>query len=279
MREFLDRLISHVHWVVFLLLETLSGILLFRFNHYQGSVWFTQANAVAGKVLEWESRGISFLQLRNVNQRLTQENIALQQELDSLRHKMAELQRDTSYTERVLANQIRDMQTVPAQVIANSVRQADNLLTIDRGSRDGVKTEMGVLSGTGVVGIVCKTSAHYALVLPILNRKSSISCRLRDTEYFGYLKWKGGNPLQAYIDDIPRHARCAVGDVVETSGFSNVFPAGIFVGRVAQIHDSADGLAYQLEVQLATDFANLRDVCVIMQKNHDELRKIRDNTE
>lgn len=279
MREFLDRLVAHVHWVVFLILETLSGIMLFQFNHYQGSVWFTQANAVAGKVLEGEARVVSFLNLKDANLQLTQENIALQQDLDLLRHKLAELQKDSSYTERILAGQTSSLPMIPAQVIANSVRQKDNLLTINKGSRDGVRAEMGVLSGTGVVGIVCKTSAHYALVLPILNRKSSISCRLRGTEYFGYLKWKGGNPLQAYIDDIPRHARFSVGDVVETSGFSNVFPAGIFVGRVAQIHDSADGLAYQLEVQLATDFANLRDVCVVVQKDGDELNGMRDEKE
>jgi len=134
---------------------------------------------------------------------------------------------------------------------------------------------MGVISGTGVVGIVCKVSSHYALVLPILNRKSSISCRLRGTEYFGYLKWKGGNPLQAYIEDVPRHARLHVGDVVESSGFSSVFPPGIFVGKVAQVHDSADGLAYQLEVQLATDLANLRDVCVIVQEDKNELDELK----
>ncbi len=279
MREFLDRLIAHVHWVVFLVLETLSGIMLFRFNQYQGSVWFTQANAVAGRVLEGEAKVISFLQLREANQNLTQENIALQQELDVLRHQLAELQKDSSYTERVLARQTSGLPMIRAQVIANSVRQKDNLLTINRGSSDGVRAEMGVVSGTGVVGIVCKTSAHYALVLPILNRKSNISCRLRGTEYFGSLKWRGGNTLQAYIDDIPRHARFSVGDVVETSGFSNVFPAGIFVGRVAQIHDSADGLAYQLEVQLATDFANLRDVSVVAQTDADELKEMREETE
>ena len=245
--------------------------MLFRFNHYQNSVWLTQANAVAGKVLEWEAKGLAFVHLRELNRQLTEENVDLQQELDVLRHQLTSLQKDSSYTERILAQQTSDMQLIPAQVISNSVRKKDNFITINKGSGDGVKNEMGVISGTGVVGIVCKTSSHYALVLPVLNSKSSISCRLRGTEYFGYLKWQGGNPLQAYIDDIPRHARFKVGDVVETSGFSTVFPSGIFVGRVAQIHDSADGLAYQLEVQLATDLANIRDVAVVAQGNREEL--------
>lgn len=274
MREFLDRLALHVHWVVFIILEILSGIMLFRFNHYQNSVWLTQANVVTGKVLELEAKGLSFIQLKELNRQLTEENIAMQQELDVLRHQLTSLQKDSSYTERVLAQQARDMQLIPAQVITNSVRNKDNFITINKGTGDGVENEMGVISGTGVVGIVCKVSPHYAVILPILNSKSSISCRLRGTEYFGYLKWQGGNPLQAYIDDIPRHARFKVGDIVETSGFSSVFPPGIFVGRVAQIHDSADGLAYQLEVQLATDLANIRDVAVVVQKNREELDEI-----
>ena len=245
--------------------------MLFRFNHYQNSVWLTQANVVTGKVLELEAKGLSFIQLKELNRQLTEENIAMQQELDVLRHQLTSLQKDSSYTERVLAQQTRDMQLIPAQVITNSVRNKDNFITINKGTGDGVENEMGVISGTGVVGIVCKVSPHYAVILPILNSKSSISCRLRGTEYFGYLKWQGGNPLQAYIDDIPRHARFKVGDIVETSGFSSVFPPGIFVGRVAQIHDSADGLAYQLEVELSTDLANVRDVCLVMQEHEEEL--------
>ena len=274
MREFLDRLAAHVHWVVFIILEILSGIMLFQFNHYQNSVWLTQANAAAGKVLEWEAKGLSFIKLRELNRQLTEQNIALQQELDLLRRQLTDLQKDSSYTERVLARQTSEMQLIPAQVIANSVRKKDNFITINKGTSDGVKTEMGVISGTGVVGIVCKVSSHFAVILPILNSQSSISCRLRGTEYFGYLKWEGGNPLQAQIDDIPRHAHFKVGDIVETSGFSSVFPPGIFVGRIAQIHDSADGLAYQLEVQLATDLANIRDVAVVAQEKKEELEEI-----
>ena len=82
MREFLDRLALHVHWVVFIILEILSGIMLFRFNHYQNSVWLTQANVVTGKVLELEAKGLSFIHLKELNRQLTEENIAMQQELD-----------------------------------------------------------------------------------------------------------------------------------------------------------------------------------------------------
>ncbi len=271
MRELLDRIIANIHWVLFLCLEVLSGFLLFQFNHYQGSVWFTQANTAAAKILEWEAEGLAYIRLAQQNERLTTENIVLQAQMDSMRHELAMLKSDTSYTEKVQTKLLSGVQLLPAKVIANNVKQKDNFLTINVGSEDGVRPEMGVVSGTGVVGIVSKVTAHYALVISVLNSQSSISCRVRGTDYFGYLKWYGGNPLQATMDDVPRHARAQVGDIVETSGFSSVFPAGIFLGRVAQVRDSRDGLAYQLEVQLSTDIASLRDVCVVIDKDRAEI--------
>lgn len=238
-------------------------MLLFRFNDYQGSVWFTQANAVAGKVLEWRSNVVAYTELGELNRRLTETNVILQSEVDVLRHRLALLEHDSTLTERILAAQLADIRRIPAQVIDNSVRDRDNYITINRGSADGVHNEMGVVCGTGVVGIVYQTGPHYAIVLPVLNSRSSISCRLKDTEYFGYMKWGGGNPLRAFIDDIPRHAKIHKGEWVETSGFSSVFPPGIFVGKVKRILNSDDGLSYKLEIGLSTDYARLRDVSVI----------------
>lgn len=253
------------------MLEALSGWMLFRFNDYQGSVWFTQANAVSGRLLELEADVLKYIRLDALNNQLTRNNLVLQYNNQQLRRKLFELTQDSSYTQQVQADLLFGQQMIDAQVITNDVRQKDNYLTINRGRLDGVCPEMGVVSGTGIVGIVYLVSDHYALVLPILNSKSSISCRLRGTGYFGALRWSGGNPLVATLDDVPRHARCHVGDVVETSGFSSVFPEGIFVGKVVDIHNSTDGLSYQLSVQLSVDLANVRDVCVIVAEHRQEL--------
>lgn len=263
MNSLLDRVRAWGHWIVFLLLEATSLVLLFRFNAYQGSVWFTQANAVAGSVLEWESQLQAYVHLGEANRQLTELNLELQEENNALRHRLMALEHDSTPTERAVSAQLAGMHRIPAQVISNSIRERDNYITINRGSADGVQNEMGVVCGTGVVGIVCQTGRHYALVLPVLNSHSSISCRLKRSEYFGYMKWDGGNPLRAYIDDIPRHAKIQVGDMVETSGFSSVFPAGIFVGRVKRVLNSDDGLSYKLEIGLSTDFGRLREVSVI----------------
>jgi rod shape-determining protein MreC len=271
LQSFIDRLLQYAHWVLFLILEVLSGWMLFRFNAYQGSVWFTQANAVAGQVLDYEAKLLQFIHLKDLNGQLTQDILQLQQENDSMRTLLAQLTQDSSYTQKIQADLLAGEKLIPAHVISNSIKQKDNFITLDKGSKDGVRTEMGVVSGTGIVGITYLVSNHFSVVLPILNTHSNISCRLRGTNYFGSLKWSGGSPLQAYMDDIPRHARCKIGDVVETSGFSSVFPAGIFVGKVIQINNSKDGLSYRLEVQLSTDLAKIRDVCIVSNSRQAEL--------
>ena len=276
MHDFIERITAYVHWAIFLLLEVLSGFMLFQYNHYQGSIWFTQANTVSGIVHEWEAQVLSYLRLPAENAALVRRNTILQQQNDVLRHKLQAisappLERKDSTTKDSTWREDFEGAFIPARIIDNSVRKRDNMLVIDVGSEDGVAPEMGVVSGTGVVGIVSGVTSHHALVMSILNSHSSISCRLRGTEYFGYLKWKGGSPLRAYMDDVPRHARIHKGDIVETSGFSNVFPAGIFLGKVAKITNSDDGLAYKLEILLGTDLSNLRHVNVINTPDKAEL--------
>ena len=268
MQGIIDWISRFSHWLVLLLLECISLALLVSFNSYQGSVWFSGANHVVGTVQAWQQESLEYLSLGERNRQLTERNLQLEIELEDLRNKIAELEHDSSYTERTLATKLKTYQTVQARIVNNSITLRNNYLTIDKGAKDGIRPNMGVVCGTGVVGIISQVTDHYALVMSILNSKSSISCRLRGSSYFGYLHWQGGNILCATLDDVPRHASFKVGDAVETSGFSNVFPPGIFVGRVIQIKDSRDGLSYQLTVQLSSDLANIRNVAVVLN-DHD----------
>ena len=135
-----------------------------------------------------------------------------------------------------------------------------NYITIDKGEKDGLQTEMGVVNGNGIVGIVYLTSDNYSVVIPVLNSKSNISCKIKKSDYFGFLKWEGGSSEYAIVKDMPRHSLFSLGDTVVTSGHSAVFPGGIPVGTVEEMTDSQDGLSYQLKVKLFTDFGRLDEV-------------------
>lgn len=271
MSNFITWLKTHLHWFVFLLLEGASMVMLFRFNSYHNSVWVTQANAVTGQVVAWEAELHSYAQLKEMNEILVRQNLALQLSNENMRQQLDSLTHDSTLTERTLAKRLSNFEKIYAHVISNSIKNKDNIITLDKGWADGVQNEMGVVSGTGPVGIVYAVSEHFSLVLPILNSKSNISCRLRGTNYFGSLSWRGGKVLEAYLSDIPHHAKCNVGDQVETSGYSSVFPPGIFVGTVSRIGNSKDGQSYELRVKLSTDLAILRDVYILKNPMKEEI--------
>ncbi len=281
MRNLLEFLSRHNHWFVFVLLEVLSLTLLFHYNSYQGSVWFTSANAVSGKVYEWSSAVTQYFSLTDVNRQLTERNVYLEREVEMLAEQIRKTQKDTTAVERMQQSVMRQYSTIPAKVVSSSLDKANNLITIDKGSADGVRKDMGVVCGTGVVGIVYLTSEHYSVIIPVLNAQSNISCSIRGRGYFGYLHWNGGSPEYAYIDDIPRHAHFKLGDYVVTSGYSSVFPSGVIVGRIKHVYNSPDGMAYRLKVTLTTDFTRLRDVCVIndteMEKKMEILQAVQDS--
>lgn len=274
MRNLLDFLSRHNHWFVFVLLEVISAVLLFHYNSYQGSVWFSSANAVSGKLFEWNSAVGQYFSLIDVNEQLTQRNIYLEREVEQLSEKLRTATRDSSLVEKMQKNVIAGLQTIPAKVVSSSLDKANNFITIDKGSLDGVKKDMGVICGTGVVGIVYLTSDHYSVIIPVLSQQSSISCAIKGRGYFGYLNWTGGSPASAYVDDIPRHAHFKLGEYVVTSGYSSVFPPGIFVGRIKHVYNSENGMSYRLKVDLSTDFTRLRDVCVINDTEMDKKLEI-----
>ena len=283
MRNLLEFLAKYNHWVVFLILEVVSMVLLFQYNSYQGSAWFSSANAVTGKLYEWDANVETFFSLTKVNQELTQRNAYLEQEVQKLSDSLVSVTKDSSIYHRDQFALLRNYRLIPAKVVANSVDKPGNLMTIDKGSADGIHKDMGVISGTGVVGIVYLVAEHYAIVIPVLNTKSNISCMIQNRGYFGYLRWKGGVSDLAYLEEVPRHAHFKLGDYVVTSGYSAVFPPGVRVGRILHVFNSADGLSYRVQLRLSTDFARLRDVCVIddtaMKERLEIMRAAQDSIE
>lgn len=269
-RNLLVFITRYSHWLLFAVLEVISMVLLFQYNSYQGSVWVTSANTVTGKIYEMDAAVASFFSLTEINESLTLRNISLERQVEQLRRLYAEASGDTAVATRMELELLDNYSLVPAMVVSNTLDREDNLMTINKGSADGVKTDMGVVCGLGVVGVVYMVSEHYSLVIPVLNRQSRISCTIRNRGYFGYLRWSGGDPTIAYVEDIPRHAHFKLGDWVETNGYSSIFPSGVLVGKILQVYNSRDGLSYRLKVHLSTDFGKIRDVYVINDKSISE---------
>ncbi len=270
MRNLLNFFLKYNYWFLFIFLEVISFVLLFRFNNYQGSAFFTSSNQVAGMVYEFANKVTGYFHLKTINDGLVQKNVELELQVEHLRSALMELTADSTEIERMKSNALLGYDIYRANVINNSLTHADNYITLNKGENDGIRREMGVISGSGVVGIVYQTSPNYSVVIPILNSKSSISCKIKRSDYFGFLKWDGGSSQYATVKDMPRHSLFTLGDTIVTSGHSAVFPGGIPVGTVEDMSDSHDGLSYLLKVKLFTDFGRLSDVRVIAKKAQEE---------
>lgn len=281
MNNLLAFLAKHNHWLLFVVLEVMSLALLFQFNSYQGSVWFTSANVVTGKFYEINSSVESFISMGKLNEQLTMRNVYLERQVKHLSEMLERGNSDSTLLRSTQVQLLSQYKLIPAKVVSNSINKQDNLITIDKGSLDGIRPDMGVISGNGIVGVVYLVSPHYSMIIPVLNSHSNISVMIENRGYFGVLHWEGGDSKMAFVDDIPRHARFNGGDNIVTSGYSALFPPGILVGKVHRTYNSPDGMSYRLRINLATDFSNLRDVCVIndakLQERINLMRSARDS--
>ncbi|GAB3826478.1 rod shape-determining protein MreC [Pontibacter rugosus] len=248
------------------MLEVLCVFLIVRYNTYQGAAFFNSANKYVGQVLEFQSGITDYFRLTSINQTLARENAALREEVLqyrklSLADSTATL--DTTYYTATDTSQVYPYSLVAGRVINNSVRRMNNYLTIAKGTADGVKPGMGVVSSKGVVGRVKTVSEHYATVTSLLHSQMLVSAKIKKSETFGTIKWTGGDYRTAMLDYIPLHIKPAKGDTIITSGFNTVFPEGIMVGTINSIEKEPDKSFYTIEVQLAVDFSQLSYVYVV----------------
>ena len=273
MRNLLNFLIKYNSTVLFIVLEIIAITMLVRGNNYQSSVYFTSAGNMAGAVCEAWHEVTGYFGLRSVNRDLTARNAALLMENERLKDLLS--QTDTTLLMEA-RRQVSESgyKFLGANVVNNSVSKLNNFITIDKGRTEGVTEEAGVISGTGVVGIVYIVGDHHSIVLPVLNPNSSISCKIKRTSYIGFLNWEGGAVDCAVLKDMPRHSEFTLGDTVVTSGHSAVFPEGVPVGTVDDMKESDDGLTYLLRIRLFTDFARLNDVVVVDSQAREGQKKL-----
>ena len=248
-----------------LVLAILSIVLLCQTNPYHRSIWFGSANAVVGSVYDVQSNVTGYFGLRAINEdllartgELEAENLRLQQVLKAYEDQMA-LDTDSA----------KQYEYMIAHVVGNSITQAENYITLDKGSRQGMRPNMGVADQNGVIGIISKVSDNYSLVISVLNPKLRLSVMIRNTESMGSLVWDGIDSRFALLEDLPRNVSFNLGDTIVTTGFTTSFPKDVPVGRVTDSYDKG-GSFLTLKVELFSDFNRLNDVHVIVNERQVE---------
>ncbi len=268
MQQILNFLIKHNHWFLFILLEGISFVLLFSFNRYQNAAMFTSANEFAGNIYSFMSDVDGYFGLSDENEALVEQNRVLINEIEQLKQELASFKDSTALATNSFAALLKgDYRFNTARAVNNSLNKVNNFITIDKGKNDGINSEMGVFNDKGVIGIIYKTSDNFSLVMPLLNSKSMLSCRVKGSNSFCTLRWNGEELQYSYLIDLPRYAIFQQGDTVVTSGFSSIFPADIPVGEIERLEDSDDGMFYRARVRLFVDFASIDNLFVVGNGN------------
>ncbi len=272
MRNLINFLIQYSVLMLFLFLELISFSLIVKNQEYQKSVFLSSSNSTVASLYEMSNSVVEFFKLKASNVSLSEENTALKNELIQLKNQLAAITPEKKDSIRFHIPPEMEYKFISAKVINSSTNKLQNYITLNKGIRDGIKVDMGVVSDLGVVGIVKTVSDKFAVVIPILNDKIRINCKFTKSNYSGPLQWTGFNYQYASLDDIARHVKFVKGDSLVTSGFTNTFPEGIPVGTIDNFNIKESDPYYTISVKLAVDFRTLSHVKVIDYKNYREQR-------
>ena len=286
MQQLIDFILRKKDVVVYFVLLFLSLSLIFNSNYFHKSKFIIFSNGITNYTNEVFENINWYFQLKKINSSLVEENLILKNQLEKFIEK----------------NSIDSLENVAfqyhnAKVISNNLSSIKNNLVINKGIKHGLKNEMGVISSTGIIGIINRTSKNYSSVMSVLNTESKINAKVKRTSHFGTLEWNGLSNRELLLNDIPETADIKIGDSIITGGMSLIFPEGINIGVVSEIMKQEKfndtvmkfNISNQvkianiefrenylnIEVKLHTDMNNLNNVYVIESLNKNEFENIK----
>lgn len=269
MRNLLFFIYKYYVFFLFFTLEIFSFVIIYRFNNYQKASFVNYTTGVTSSFYTTVSNTRQYFSLRRVNDSLQMENARLHSQLITSYYQnnfTPKLVNDTVYKQQY--------EFIPATVVNNSITKRNNYITLSRGRAHGVEPEMGVISESGIVGIVMSVSDHYCTVLSLLNNNCKISAKIKKNGAFGSLVWDGSDPHYVKLLDVNKHVPVSSNDEIITSNYSTIFPEGIPIGRIYSHSLDAGDNFHTIKVQLNTDFGTVSSVYIIRNLMKEEQKGI-----
>jgi len=256
MQQIVNFIIRNKSFLLFLILFSFSVLFTIQNHSYHKSKFVNSANFLSGGIYNSVNSISQYFDLKSHNLLLQEENNRLKSIVFNTDQNL-----DSSYSDNLKYTSTYKL--TPAIIIKNNYTFSNNILLIDKGQRDSIQQDFGVITSKGILGIVDHTSNKYATVLSILNTKSKISAQLKKTNHFGTLSWNGKSPEIVQLGDIPSKAILGIGDTIMTSGRSAIFPKGIPIGVIAGFKLDAAEDFHEINVTLFNDMTNIEHVHII----------------
>lgn len=276
MRSFFLFIIRHYVVFLFVLLEGIAFYLIFTFNSFHNTYFLNSANSLTGNVLNTYGNFQEYFSLRQVNDSLLRENSKLREQLF-----LAEIS-DT--TRRVATDSAGTplYYYIPAEVIGNTFTEANNYITLNKGSNDGIEVDMGVITSEGIVGKVVKVSPNFSMVMSVLHSSFHSRVGIKRNNAAGRLQWDGRSASHTNVIQMSEPGKLHPGDSIVTLSVSDAFPPGIMVGTMDSYKKDPGSNYYNVHVNLSVNFSALRYVYVVKEpeaKEKIELQQQVDNAD
>jgi rod shape-determining protein MreC len=216
------------YFLLFILLEVIAFIFIIQHHSFHRSKFINSSNIITGSIYNTVSSVNDFINLKSENQLLIEQNTLLKNLLSKRDLKISK----DNFKLNDSAKYGQKYEYSYGKIINNNYTNRNNTLTLNKGTEQGVTSDLGVINSKGIIGVTKSTSNNYATVLSILNTKSMINVRLKNSNHYGTLIWNGKDYNVLQLIDIPRQAQIKVGDTIITGGKSAIFPEGIKIGAV-----------------------------------------------
>ncbi len=263
MSKLLRFLITKKNFLLFILLESISMIFIVKTHQYAQVKTHDWQTAISGSINKKLNIINRHFYLQQDNKRLQQQNAYLLKELSD---------KHSQTNTPTLSGQF---DFIPAYVLSNQYHLDHNSIIINKGRQDSVQPETGVITTNGIVGVVQKTSKHYARVISILNKSTKINVALAHTNYTGFMQWPHQGPNTFEIIDMPVNARIKKGDTIVTSGLSSIFPKGIPVGTITDYKTVPGRKSYVIKIKTFADMTNIGPVYVVKNRFKTEVDSLK----
>ena len=219
----------------------------------------------------------NYSHLKDLNYKLIQENHLLLEQNEILKNHIIRengIEKLSDITNIISKNlgdsAVANFEFILAKVVKNTRNTQHNYLIVDKGYKQGITEDMGVITPTGVVGIVRGVGSNYSYIYSFLNTKQTISAKIGNSEVYGSLRWDGKSTNKARLTEIPLNVEITEVDIVYTSGNSSFFPSGIPIG-VAGDYNVSSGTSKDVNVTLFQDYRNLDYVIVVKSKDRNQI--------
>ena len=263
MRTLIAFFSRHYFFFMFIILEAIALVIFINNNYYPNTRAINTANFMTGFLNSIYSSTTEYFALKEDNEQLAAENAMLHNQLET-----SFLVTDTT----VFYTRDSAYRFIPARIINNSVNRRNNYFMINKGSNHGIGADMGVVSPTGVCGIIISVSKHYSTGMSLLHKDMKVSSKIKKNNQLANVIWDGKNYRNGILQDIPTHIQLFPGDTIVTSGFSFIFPEGMPVGRVVA-YERVEGTNLNSAIMsFAADFNSLNHIYVIENLMQDEQR-------